>query len=95
VRVRYTPRARSDLSEIADYLRPRSPAAAKRVRGALEAFFKTLSSYPFSGRLQDVPGVRKGVVPPWGYLVYYRVDEDAVVILAVQHPAQARPFTDN
>ncbi len=95
MRVRYTPRARSDLSEIAEYLRPRSPAGAKRVGAALDAFFKTLSRYPYSGRLQDVPHVRKGVVPPWGYLVYYRVDDDAVVVLAVQHPAQARPFADD
>lgn len=62
---------------------------------AFEAFFKTLSAYPFSGRQQDVPRVRKGVVLPWGYLVYYRVDESTIVVLAVQHPAQARPFTDD
>ena len=95
MRVRYTPRARQDLSEIAGYLRPRSPAGARRVGAAFEAFFKTLSAYPFSGRPQDVPRVRKGVVLPWGYLVYYRVDRDALVVLTVRHPARARPFADD
>ena len=95
MRVRYTPRARRDVSEIADYLRPRNLAAAKRVGAAVEAYFRLIAGFPQSGRAQDVPRVRKGVILPWGYLVYYRVDEDAVVVLAVQHPAQARPYVDN
>ena len=68
--------------------------AAKRVGGAIEAYFRLIANFPRSGRAQDVPRVRKGVIQPWGYLVYYRVDEDAVVVLTVQHPARARPYSD-
>ena len=96
MKIRYTPGALKDLSDIAEYLRPRSPAGAKCVGAAIEAFVKTLARYPMSGRAQDFLGVRKSVVQPWGYLVYYRIDaeEGGVVVLAVVHPARARPFED-
>jgi len=67
------------------------------VGAAIDAFVKTLSRYPLSGRAQDFSGVRKSVVQPWGYLIYYRIDPDeaGIVILALVHPARARPFKDD
>jgi toxin ParE1/3/4 len=96
VTIRYTPGALKDLSDIAEYLRPRSPAGAKRVGAAIDASVKMLTRYPLSGRAQDFPGVRKTVVQPWNYLIYYRIDaeESGIVVLPVVHPARARPFKD-
>jgi addiction module RelE/StbE family toxin len=98
VKVRYTPGALQDLAVIADYLRPKSPAGAKRVAVAIEALARHLSKYPLSGRAQDLPGVRKGVVQPWGYVLYYRVDaaEGTITVLAVMHlGAHGRSATGN
>jgi toxin ParE1/3/4 len=92
MKLRFTPRAAQDLVAIADYIRARSPAAAGHVRAAILRSLQDLVLFPRLGRAQTVEGVRKLVTRKYPYLVYYRVDEAAeeIVILTIQHPAQAR-----
>jgi toxin ParE1/3/4 len=96
VRLLYAPRAIEDLTEIADYLVPRSPIGAERVRAAILVTLQTVIDLPHAGRLQTTDGVRKIVVRRYPYLVYYRIDEEAeeIVVLTVQHSARRRPFRD-
>ena len=96
MRLLYTPRAIEDLTEIADYLLPRSPIGAERVRAAIFVTLQTVIDLPHAGRLQTVDGVRKIVVRRYPYLVYYRIDEEVgeIVVLTVQHSARRRPFRD-
>ncbi len=92
----YTPRAVEDLTEIAAYLVPRSPAGAVRVRTAILATLRIVVDLPRAGRLQTVGGVRKIGVRRYPYAVYYRVDEDAgeIVVLTIRHDARQSPFQD-
>nr|WP_245320600.1 hypothetical protein [Bradyrhizobium lablabi] len=48
------------------------------------------------GRQQKVEGARKLVTRPYPYLVYYTADDEAegIVILAVQHSAREREYSD-
>jgi plasmid stabilization system protein ParE len=96
VRLRFTPRALSDLIAIADYLREQSPAAAKRVRAAIYESLETLLTFPRIGRAQTTPGIRKIVTRQFSYLVYYTINEEnrEVVILGVKHPARDRDHAD-
>jgi len=96
MRIRFTPRAASDLAVIADYVRARNPIAAQRVRSAILASLETVRSFPKSGRAQTAPGVRKLVTGKYRYLVYYSVDDrrEEVVVLTIQHPARERAFED-
>ena len=96
MKLRFTPRATSDLIVIADYIRARNPAASLAVRDAILASLQTLALYPEMGRRQDVEGVRKIVTRRYGYLVYYAVDHanDEIAILSIQHPARRREYTD-
>lgn len=89
-RLRYTRRALADLLSIADHVQDRSPAGAVQVRMAIEAAVETIVLYPQSGRLVAPDGVRKSVTRRFGYIVYYRMDEDtgAVAVLSIQHSAQ-------
>jgi toxin ParE1/3/4 len=75
VRLRLTPRAVEDLSEIADYVRQRNPAAALRVRAAILESLQNILLFPQVGRPQKLDGVRKLVTRRYPYLVYYTIDE--------------------
>ena len=92
MKLRLTPQATSDITEIADYLRSRNQYAAERVRSAILDSLQRLVLFPRAGRLQTVPGVRKLVTRKYPYLVYYTMDleEDEVVILAIRHAARDR-----
>jgi len=96
MKLRFTPRAVSDIAAIADYIRERDPAAAERVRAAIIQSLQDLILFPQLGRAQTVEGVRKLVTRRYPYLVYYRVDEAAeeIIILAIQHPAREREHED-
>jgi toxin ParE1/3/4 len=68
MKLRFTPRATSDLIVIGGYIRARNPAASLAVRDAILSSLQTLALYPEMGRRQDVEGVRKIVTRTYGYL---------------------------
>ena len=92
MKLRFTPRAIENLSNIADYLRSHSPAAASRVRAAIYASLQNLILFPNVGRPQRSAKVRKLVTRKYAYLIYYKFDAHAeeIIILNVKHPAQNR-----
>jgi toxin ParE1/3/4 len=96
MKLRFSPQATQDLIEIADYIRLENPRAAERVRASILESLQNLAAFPRIGRRQSVEGVRKLVTRRYGYLIYYSINEPAaeIVILAVRHPARARPIVD-
>jgi len=96
MKLRFTPRAARDLSDIADYIRERNPQAALRVRAAILESLQNLVLFPQVGRRQRVEGVRKLVTRHYRYLVYYTADEAAeeIIIFTIQHPAREREHSD-
>lgn len=59
MKLRFTPRALRDLTELADYIRAENPAAAQRVRAAIYETLRNLILFPKVGRRQTTEGVRK------------------------------------
>jgi toxin ParE1/3/4 len=96
MKLRFTPRATRDLTEIADYIHERSPGAALRVRAAILETLQHLILFPEIGRRQTVPGVRRLVTRKYSYLIYYSIDEAAseIIILTIQHAARDREYED-
>ena len=96
MKLRFTPRAIANIVEAIDYIRERNPAAAKRVRAAIYDSLQRLILFPYVGRQQKTPGVRKIVTRKYAYLVYYLVDEAVgeIVILSIKHPARRREHED-
>jgi plasmid stabilization system protein ParE len=96
MKLRYSPQATQDLIEIAEYIRLENPPAVERVRAAILESLQNLAAFPRIGRRQSVEGVRKLVTRRFGNLVYYSINEPAseILILAIRHPARARPTTD-
>jgi len=96
VRLLYTDRAITDLTDIGDYLATRSLVGAERVRTAILVTLRTIVDLPYAGRLQTTDAVRKIAVRRYPYPVYYRLNEDAgeIVVLTVQHSSRQRAFRD-
>src|SRR5215469_14387716 len=96
MKVRFSPRAKRDLSVIAEYVRSHRPSAGPRVRAAILASVEILSRNPEVGRRQNIPNVRKFVVNRYPYIVYYALNSnpDEIVVVAIQHTAQDRMFED-
>ena len=94
--VRFTRQANNQLGAILEYVRGKDPRSADRVTRAIELACDQIADHPELGRKQDVEGVRRRVVQLGGYLIYYSVSSEdrAVIIIAILHPAQQRPYND-
>lgn len=95
MKVRFTARAVGDLARIADFLAPKNPAAAIRVRASIIDSLRLVAAFPDAGRRQNVEGVPKLITRKYGYLVYYSLEQDEVAILTIQQPAQQREFAND
>ena len=86
MRILWTQRYLSELQAIGDYIAERNPRAAARVVGEIHSKSAVLlSENPFIGRPGDIEGTRELVLPGTPYIVAYRVGDDRVEVLFVQH----------
>ena len=100
MRVRFSAEARAEaeLNEHVAYIRRRSPQAARRVRAAVYAAAKRAALFPEAARLADepddgpgaVPGTREIILPDYPYIMPYRIEGGALIILHVFHTTQDR-----
>jgi toxin ParE1/3/4 len=91
VKVRYTRRALRQLAEILGYIDTRSPQGAGNVKQRIQVVIDLLADHPGSGRLTDKRDIRRAVMRPYPYVIFYRPDETGIVILGVRHVAR-RPL---
>ena len=91
MRVRYTPQAKADLTEIFSYIAQDNPAAARRVVAAIRRDIMLVSENPGIGRPGRVVGTRELVVSPLPYIVAYREETRLIHVLAVLHTARDWP----
>jgi len=91
VRVEWLPQAVRSLTSQIVYIAERDPWAAIDMGDAIGAAVARLGRYPESGRPGRVGGTRELVVAGTPYVVVYRVEASAVLVLRVLHGAQAWP----
>lgn len=89
--IRWTARARRRLEGIGVHIAANNPVAAARVVEAIALGIERLASAPGRGRLGRIPGTRELVVVGTPYIVAYRVRDDAIEVLTIQHGAQLWP----
>lgn len=84
--IRWTDGARAHLREVLEALTRDSPSAAGRFRARIRHAVSELREYPYIGRLvPEFPdeSIRERIVAP--YRVFYLVQTETVVILAIHH----------
>ncbi len=81
--VRLRPKARRDAADIGLFIAERNPAAADDFIERLDSIFRLLAENPQAGRARAelVAGLRS--FPFDGYVVFYRLGEDAVEIVRI------------
>jgi toxin ParE1/3/4 len=80
------------IEKVLDYVETESPHGANRLRERIQALFHLLARHPYAGQATDLPGVRRLIVSPYPYLIFYRVTKDEVVVQRMRHSTR-RPET--
>ena len=93
MRVRYSSRARGDLSEILGYLDERSPQGARNVKQAIKKAISLIGRHPQIGRLSRIEETRVLPIGRYPYLIYWSIEAGEAWIVHIRH-ARRRPWAD-
>ncbi len=91
MRIAWLPEAVRNLDAQLAYIGDRNPLVAIEMGDAIEALVVRLADFPESGRPGRVPGTRELVVTGTPFIIVYRIEPAALVILRVLHGAQRWP----
>jgi addiction module RelE/StbE family toxin len=93
VRLRYTARARADITDIHEYIAKQSLSGATAVVRQIRATSLLLARYPGLGRQTNILGVRVFPIARYPYLIYHHVRGDELIIIHVRHGRRDVPTT--
>lgn len=88
MKVRFTPRAFSDLDDIRNYIGRHNPVAASRVVAIIEIIASRLGDFPESGQQTDEGAVRVIYARRYPYRIYYRIGSNEISVLHIRHTAR-------
>jgi toxin ParE1/3/4 len=88
VKLRFTLRGAAELDQILDYIEARSPQGAQHVKIRIQVIMDLLLRHPHAGQLTSKGRLRRMVVSPYPYVVFYHATEDEIVIHGVRHSAR-------
>ena len=91
MKLRFTPRARTDIADIHQYIAQHNATAATAVVRQIRSTSQLLARYPGLGRETDISGVRVLPTARYPYLVYHRVMGDELIIIHVRHGRRDAP----
>jgi toxin ParE1/3/4 len=91
MKVRYTDTALAEIEDILSYIAKDNPLAADEVGAIMRAAINRLADYPRLAIETDVQNVRMAPVLPYRYLVFYSIEDNALVIRNVRHAAREWP----
>jgi plasmid stabilization system protein ParE len=88
VRVRFTPQALAELDQVLSYVAARSPQGAQRVGDRVRAVLDAMAEQPGMGARTTNSRLRRLVLRPYPYLLFYEVREAEVVVVGLRHAAR-------
>lgn len=90
--LRWLPEAVHDLVRLRDFIGDKNPAAAERAARRIREAAAILRKQPELGRSVEGEDFRDLLAPFGGgaYVLRYRIDEDAVVVVRVWHGREER-----
>ena len=93
MKLSFTRRAKTDLSEIFDYVAQDNTHAAARIITKIRNSLTGLTANPSLGRPGRIDGTRELVITHTPYIVAYRIPGNEIQMLAVIHAARLWPDT--
>ena len=91
MKIEWLPEAVRNREAQLAYIGGRNPAAAIDVGDVIESSVNRLADFPESGRPGRVSGTRELIVTGTPFIVVYRIESSALVVLRVLHGAQRWP----
>lgn len=88
MRVRFTPQALAELDGVLGHVAARSPQGARRVGERVRAALDALAGQPGMGERTSNPRLRRLVLRPYPYLLFYEAREAEVVVIGLRHGAR-------
>lgn len=88
VKLRFTPKALAELDEILDGIAEKSPPGAGRVGARMKTMMGLLLDYPTAGQRTSIGTMRRVLVTPYPYLIFYEASETEVIITGIRHAAR-------
>lgn len=88
MRLRYTLRGAAELDKILDYIEARSPQGARHVQARIQVIVDLLLRHPHAGQLTSKGRLRRMMIPPYPYVVFYQASDEEIVIHGVRHSAR-------
>jgi toxin ParE1/3/4 len=85
MRVKYTQPASQDVEAVLEYVHKNFPQGAKNISNRIRDLENLLSEFPFSGSKTRIPWLRRLVIAPYPYLLFYEVNQEDVIIHAIRH----------
>lgn len=92
MKVRYTPRARSDLEAILAYIDERNPRGASNVKRTILKTIELIQEFPKGGRDSGEQQTRVLPAGRYPYLVYWSVEAGEIWIVHIRD-ARRRPWS--
>ncbi len=94
MRVEYRASALADAEAAVDWLNEQRTGLGDRFATQLTSVLRKVSQFP---RMHPVVrnGIRRAVMPVFKYGVYYLVEAERIVVLAVRHSSRDEPDFDN
>ncbi len=91
MRVRFSTRAAAQIDTALARVAAQSPQGAGSIRARIESTAALLQEHPLIGQRTSAAGVRRIVVTPYPYFLFYRATATEIVVLRFRHAAR-RPL---
>lgn len=88
MKLRYTLRAAAELDKVLAYIEERSPQGAGHVKTRIQEMMALLLQHPHAGHLTSKSRLRRMIVYPYPYLIFYRATETEIIIHGIRHGAR-------
>ena len=88
MKVRYTLRAAEELDQVLSSIDERSPGGARHVKARIQEMIDLIAVHPSAGQTTSKRRLRRVVVHPYPYLIFYSASDEGVIIHGVRHAAR-------
>ncbi|MGF9691554.1 type II toxin-antitoxin system RelE/ParE family toxin [Rhizobium sp. 0TCS1.26] len=88
MKLRITRRALRQIEHALEFIRSISPTGAASVAARLDEIIEVLKQQPQIGRRTNRAGVRRVVLLPYPYILFYRVGQDEIIVLRFLHASR-------